>query len=104
MNIRKMKKPVVNGTMKPFKDLSPQNHKSVCTSTQCPYHAALSSIAGTRLTANSPRSVCLHSTLPQAIQSGVGLLYVTSHMEQVRRYSTLKTVPPSQISMLQVEI
>lgn len=56
--------------------------------------------------ANSLLSVCLHNTLPRPTQSGVGLLYVASYMEQVKKkaefvstgYSTLKTQSPSQRS------
>lgn len=82
---KEMEKLIVNGTMQLHRDLNPENHDPVCTSTQCPYRAASSSIVGTRLTANSPLSVSLHIKLPPPIQTGGGFLCVTFHTEQVSK-------------------
>lgn len=65
---------------------NPETHDPVCTSTQCPYRAASSSIVGTRLAADSALSVCPHIKLPPLIQTGaLEFLCVTSHTEQVSK-------------------
>lgn len=79
----KIKKLILNGTVQLIRDLNPANHNLISTTTQCPYRSASSSVVGTRLTASSPLSVCLHNTLPRPIQAGIGLLYVTFHTEQL---------------------